>query len=54
VLNKPARTFQHAQNIMLKKAKSDKIGKDIIIQKAYDIMIKNYEDTIMFLEANHT
>lgn len=38
--------------IMLKKAKKNKFGKDAIIQQAYDSMIKNYEDTIMFLEAN--
>ena len=40
--------------MMLIKAKNDRVGKDVIIQKAYDNMIKNYEDTIMYLKANHS
>lgn len=40
--------------IMLMKAKNDKFGKDVIIQKAYDNMIKNYEDTIMYLKTNRS
>jgi len=40
--------------MMLMKAKNDRLGKDIIIQKAYDNMIKNYEDTIMYLKANRS
>ena len=39
---------------MLTKAKTDKFDSDSdIVQKAYDVMIKNYEDTIMFLKANN-
>lgn len=38
--------------MMLMKAKNDRLGKDVIIQKAYDNMIKNYENTIMYLKAN--
>lgn len=40
--------------MMLIKAKNDRVGKDVIIQKAYDNMIKNYEDTIMYLKANRS
>lgn len=40
--------------MMLMKAKNDRLGKDVIIQKAYDNMIKNYEDTIMYLKANRS
>ena len=40
--------------MMLMKAKKDRLGKDVIIQKAYDNMIKNYEDTIMYLKANRS
>ncbi len=40
--------------MMLMKAKNDKFGKDVIIQKAHDNMIKNYEDTIMYLKANRS
>lgn len=39
--------------IMLTKAKNDKFDCDNrIVRQAYDNMIKNYEDTIMFLKAN--
>lgn len=38
--------------IMLKKAKNNKVGKDDIIEKAYDHMIRSYETTIMYLESN--
>ena len=39
--------------MMLTKARNDKAEKhDSIIIKGYDVMIKNYEDTIMFLKAN--
>lgn len=38
--------------LMLTKAKNDRLDKDAIIQRAYDAMIKNYEDTIMFLKSN--
>ena len=38
--------------MMLMKAKNDRFAKDVIIQKTYDNMIKNYEDTIMYLKAN--
>lgn len=40
--------------MMLMKAKNDRLRKDGIIQKAYDNMIKNYEDTIMYLKANRS
>ena len=40
--------------MMLKKAKNNRLGKDVIIQKAYDNMIKNYKDTIMYLKANRS
>lgn len=40
--------------MMLMKAKNDRLGKDVIIQKAYDNMIKNYENTIMYLKANRS
>jgi hypothetical protein len=40
--------------MMLMKAKNDRVGKDVIIQKAYDNMIKNYKDTIMYLKANRS
>ena len=40
--------------MMLMKAKNDRLGKDVIIQKAYDNMIKNYEYTIMYLKANRS
>ncbi len=39
--------------MMLQKAKNDKYDcKHSIIKQAYDNMIKNYEDTIMFLNAD--
>jgi hypothetical protein len=39
--------------MMLQKAKNDKYDcKHEIIRQAYDNMIKNYEDTIMFLNAD--
>lgn len=38
--------------MMLVKAKNDRVGKDVIIQKAYDNMIKNYENTILYLKSN--
>ena len=38
--------------MMLTKAKNDKFDHDDgIVKQAYDDMIKNYEDTIMFLKA---
>ena len=38
--------------IHLKKVKSDKDKKEnIIIARAYEMMIKSYETTIMFLDA---
>jgi hypothetical protein len=40
--------------MMLIKAKNDRLGKDVIMQKAYDNMIKNYEYTIMYLKANRS
>lgn len=40
--------------IMLTKAKNNKLKKDVIIQKAYQNMIKNYEDTIMYLKMNRS
>jgi len=40
--------------IMLKKAKKNRLVYDnTIVKQAYDEMIKNYEDTIMFLKADH-
>jgi hypothetical protein len=40
--------------MMLMKAKNDRfVCKNTIIKQAYNIMIKNYEDTIMFLKTNH-
>lgn len=39
---------------MLTKAKNDRAGKDILIQRAYDNMIENYERTIMYLKANRS
>jgi uncharacterized protein YozE (UPF0346 family) len=37
----------------LKKAEKDKLKLDnSIVEKAYDNMIKNYKNTIMYLEAN--
>lgn len=40
--------------IMLKRAKNELSACDnSIVKQAYTHMIKNYEDTIMFLEANH-
>jgi hypothetical protein len=39
-------------SILLKKAKREKIGKELIIQRAYDGMIDSYEITIMFIKAN--
>ena len=39
--------------MMLMKAKNDWFACDnTIVKQAYDNMIKNYEDTIMFLKAN--
>jgi hypothetical protein len=39
--------------MMLTKAKNDKFDCDnTIVKSAYDNMIKNYENTIMFLKAN--
>lgn len=39
--------------MMLTKAKNDKFDCDnTIVKSAYGNMIKNYEDTIMFLKAN--
>lgn len=38
--------------IVLRNAKKEKIGKDPIIERAYDSMIETYEHTIMFLKAN--
>jgi hypothetical protein len=39
--------------MMLTKAKNDRFACDnTIVKQAYDNMIKNYEDTIMFLKAN--
>ncbi len=39
--------------LMLTKAKNDRFRCDnTIVKGAYSNMIKNYEDTIMFLEAN--
>jgi hypothetical protein len=40
--------------MMLMKAKNNRLGKDAIIQKAYEMMIMNYEDTIMYLKANRS
>lgn len=40
--------------MMLMKAKNDRLGKDVVIQKAYDNMIKNYENTIMYLKADRS
>jgi hypothetical protein len=38
--------------MMLTKAKNDRFDCDnTIVKRAYDNMIKNYEDTIMFLKA---
>ena len=39
-------------SILLKKAKREKIGKELIIQQAYDGMIDSYETTILFIKAN--
>ena len=40
--------------IMLAKARKDKYNcNNIIVRYAYDNLIKKYEDTIMFLKANH-
>ena len=39
-------------SIVLKNAKKEKVGKDPIVQRAYDSMIETYEHTIMFLKAN--
>jgi len=37
----------------LKKAQKDQLKlNNTIVKQAYDNMIKNYKDTIMFLEAN--
>jgi hypothetical protein len=37
----------------LKKAEKDKLKLDnSIVEKAYDNIIKNYKNTIMYLEAN--
>ena len=39
--------------IMLKKAKKKRLAYDItIVRQAYDMMIINYETTIMFLKAD--
>lgn len=39
--------------MMLTKARNDRAeNHDNLMIKSYDIMIKNYEDTIMFLKAN--
>jgi hypothetical protein len=39
--------------MMLTKAKNDRFTCDnIIVKKAYDAMIKSYENTIMYLKAN--
>ena len=38
--------------IMLNRANRNRIGKDDIVQRAYDNMIKNYENTIMYLNVN--
>ena len=39
--------------MILTKAKNDRFDCDnTIVKQAYDNMIKNYEDTIMFLKAN--
>lgn len=39
--------------MILTKAKNDRFACDnTIVKRAYDNMIKNYEDTIMFLKAN--
>jgi hypothetical protein len=39
--------------MMLKKAKNDSFNcNNTIVKQAYDNMIKNYENTIMFLESN--
>lgn len=38
-------------SILLKKAKR-KIGKELIIQQAYDGMIDSYETTILFIKTN--
>ena len=37
---------------VLRKAEKEKIGKDPIIQRAYDSMIENYKYTIIYLRAN--
>jgi hypothetical protein len=39
--------------MLLQKAKNDKYDcKHTIVKQAYDNMIKNYEDTIMFINAD--
>lgn len=38
--------------LVIKKAEKEKLGKDLIIQRAYDSMIENYKYTIMYLKAN--
>ena len=39
--------------MLLQKAKNDKNDcKHLIVKQAYDHMIKNYEDTIMFINAD--
>lgn len=39
--------------MMLTKAKNDRFACDnTIVKKAYDAMIENYENTIIFLKAN--
>lgn len=39
--------------MMLTKAKNDRFACDnTIVKRAYDDMIENYENTIMFLKAN--
>jgi hypothetical protein len=39
--------------MLLQKAKNDKYDcKHAIVKQAYDTMIKNYKDTIMFINAD--